>query len=120
MTAFVLQNQHGQFLSKENEWVSGGDANALFRSPHYDIALNQLIEINAKDHSLRGAVVTCELDGKGRPLINCQQADAAIPTPQETADSTGMELHHTPNLPDSGEPMAHRTIEESDTTAAHA
>ena len=77
MAIFILQNQHGQFLSKDNEWVSGSDANTLFRSPHHDVALNHLIEINAKDYSLRAAVVACELDGKGRPVFPSAAGDEA-------------------------------------------
>ncbi|MDM3870438.1 hypothetical protein QSV34_03610 [Porticoccus sp. W117] len=80
MTVFILQNQHGQYLNKDGEWASGSEATALFRSPHHDVALNQLVEVNAKDYSLRGAVVTCELDSRGRPLL--------APTDQQPTEET--------------------------------
>ena len=73
MTVFILQNQHGQYLNKEGDWVCGSDATTLFRSPHHDVALNQLVEANAKDYSLRAAVVTCELDSRGRPVLTQQE-----------------------------------------------
>jgi len=69
MSVFLLQNQQRQFLDKDKEWVTGNDAKTFFFSPHYDVALNQLIEINSKDHSLRGAVISCELDSKGHPEL---------------------------------------------------
>ena len=83
MAVFILQNQYGQFLNKECEWVSGSDANALFRSPHHDVALNHLIEVNAKDYSLRAAVITCELDSKGRPVVTDMLTPPVI-VPDET------------------------------------
>ena len=68
-TAFVIRNQLGQYLTRKNEWVSGKDASILFNQPHYDQALNQLIEVNAKDIDLRGVVLELELDDKRRPVV---------------------------------------------------
>ncbi|MEE2730126.1 MAG: hypothetical protein VYA55_04850 [Pseudomonadota bacterium] len=67
--AYVIRNQLGQYLTRKGEWVSGKDASVLFNQPHYDQALNQLIEINAKDIELRGTVVDVALDDSKRPLI---------------------------------------------------
>ena len=67
--AYVIRNQLGQYLTRKGEWVSGRDTSHLFHQPWYDQALNQLIEINAKDIELRGKVVALELDDKGRPLV---------------------------------------------------
>ncbi|MCV6606052.1 MAG: hypothetical protein OIF34_12165 [Porticoccaceae bacterium] len=72
MTVFILQNQHGLYLGKDGEWVCGADANALFRSPHHDVALNQLVEANSKDYALRAAVVSCEVDSRGRPVLQVE------------------------------------------------
>lgn len=66
---FVIRNQSGQYLTRKGEWVSGRDTSALFHQPWYDQALNQLIEINAKDIELRGKVVALEVDDKGRPVV---------------------------------------------------
>jgi hypothetical protein len=78
-SAFVLRNQLGQYLTRKGEWVSGKDASVLFHQPHYDQALNQLIEVNAKDIELRGKVVEVELDDKKHPLINEYGPDPAQP-----------------------------------------
>ncbi|RLU01271.1 hypothetical protein [Ketobacter sp.] len=67
--AYVIRNQLGQYLTRKGEWVSGKDASVLFHQPHYDQALNQLIEINAKDIELRGTVVGVALDDSKRPQI---------------------------------------------------
>ena len=81
MTVFILQNQHGQYLGKDGEWLPAGDTTALFRSPHHDVALNQLVEVNSKDHSLRGVVVACSLDSKGRPVLQEPAEAPAASTP---------------------------------------
>ena len=128
MTVFILQNQHNQFLSKDNEWVNSGEAGALFRSSHYDVALNQLIEINSKDHSLRGAVVACELDSKGRPQINVESADPAEspdpvdlkPADRESEAESVAEAPDAPTAPATAEPSACTAGAEPGTTAAHA
>ena len=70
MTGFLIKNCNAQYLSKELEWVAvfGEDKSTpLFQTPHKDVALNQLIELNAKDIQLRAEVVSCDLDEKGSP-----------------------------------------------------
>jgi len=67
---FVLQNQDGYFLSKKKEWVDGREAAQLFRSPHQDEALNQMVEINAKDHTQRIIIVDCVLNDKRHPMLD--------------------------------------------------
>ncbi len=67
---FVLQNQHRQFLSKQREWLDGHDANSLYRSAHRDEALNQMVEANSKDYTLRIRVLACEANAKRNPIIS--------------------------------------------------
>ena len=76
MTAFILKNQHEQFLDKTLQWVDSCGASQLFKHTHRDIALNQLMELNAKDVQLRAKVVTCQLDAKGNPVLPLQQPSA--------------------------------------------
>lgn len=86
--AFVLRNQLGQYLTRKGEWVSGKDASGLFNQPHYDQALNQLIELNAKDIELRGKVVEVDLDEKKHPLINEYGPDPVQPELLADAEDT--------------------------------
>lgn len=67
--AYVIRNQLGQYLTRKGEWASGRDASILFHQPWFDQALNQLIEVNARDIDLRGKVVELAQDEKGRPLV---------------------------------------------------
>ncbi len=67
---FVVRNQHEQYLNKQNEWVDGTEKHSLFRSPHKDVAINQLFEATMKDIGMRGEVLSCATDAKGDPLIN--------------------------------------------------
>jgi uncharacterized caspase-like protein len=76
MTIFILQNQHDQFLDKSLQWVNNCGAKQLFKNSHRDIALNQLMELNAKDIQLRAKLVTCQLDAKGNPVLPIQQPAA--------------------------------------------
>lgn len=79
MTLYILQNQYGQYLTKQEEWSDGGDRDQLYRTPNRDEALNLLIEINAKDIELRGRIIDCEGDTKGRPVLPqpAAESDAA-------------------------------------------
>ena len=67
--AFVIRNQDGQYLTKKGEWVSGKEATGLYHQAHYDQALNQLIEVNAKDIYLRGIILELDLCEKRRPVV---------------------------------------------------
>lgn len=77
--AYVIRNQLGQYLTRKGEWVSGKDASVLFNQPHYDQALNQLIEINAKDIELRGTVMEVAMDDSKRPVIQEYGPDPVQP-----------------------------------------
>ncbi len=68
MTSYLIKNGHSQFLTKEMEWVYDSSS-ALFHTPHKDVALNQLTELNTKNIQLRAKVITCALDAKGRPIL---------------------------------------------------
>jgi hypothetical protein len=66
---FVIRNQNGLYLTRHNEWQTGDEPATLFKTLHRDIALNTLIELNAKDIELRGAIVDVATDDKGLPHI---------------------------------------------------
>ncbi len=76
MSLFILQNQAGEFLNKHLEWVPGCDARDVFHSPHKDVALNQLVELTARDTDLRARVVACEVDDKGLPRLSAARSAA--------------------------------------------
>jgi len=67
--AFVIRNQDGQYLTKKGEWVSGKEVIGLYHQAHHDQALNQLIEVNAKDIYLRGTILELDLCEKRRPIV---------------------------------------------------
>lgn len=68
-TIYLLQNQHKRLLNKQREWVDGREASTLFRTPYRDEALNQLIEVNARDYTLRIRILECSLNERGIPLL---------------------------------------------------
>ncbi len=69
MTLYIIENDREQFLTKTLEWDYGCKADELFKTPHRDVALNQLIELNTRDIGLRAHLLECEADGGGRPLM---------------------------------------------------
>lgn len=74
MTLYIIQSQSGAYLDKQLAWVSAADASSLFHTPHKDVALNQLIELNTRDINLRATVVPCEVDDRGRPQLASHEA----------------------------------------------
>jgi len=69
MKIFIIKSHDGSILGKDLEWVDGTNASLLFTAQHRDVALNQLIELNAKDIHLRAEIIQCEADKKGRPVL---------------------------------------------------
>ncbi|MDA8885159.1 hypothetical protein N9H96_00165 [Porticoccaceae bacterium] len=60
----------------------------VFCTPYRDIALNQLIELNAKDIDMRASIVECEADAKGRPLLTADlQASNESPASSDQSDA---------------------------------
>ncbi len=80
MKIYILQAQDKRILNKDLEWSSEANLNGIFNTPHRDIALNQLIELNAKDIDLRATLVECESDAKGRPVL-CSRLEASNSEP---------------------------------------
>lgn len=66
---FILQNSDDLYLDRQGEWVSGGEAASLYRSPHKDEAINQMVEVTVRHPELRIRVIQCHLDDRGRPSI---------------------------------------------------
>ena len=77
MPLYIIQSQGGQVLDKHLNWVDGVDRSQLFSTPHRDVALNQLIELNTRDIQLRARVVACDCDDRGNPVVACQPMQAA-------------------------------------------
>lgn len=77
---FVLQNQHLLLLTKQREWSDGREVQRLFSTPHRDVALNEMIEVNAKDISQRIVILECETSERGQPLIPAEHMPPPLPT----------------------------------------
>lgn len=75
---FVIKNQFEQYLDKHSGWQSGKDAQTLYRADHHDQALNSLIEVNAKDISLRGEIIEVAMDDKKRPIVEVSESAIAL------------------------------------------
>ncbi|MEH6551342.1 MAG: hypothetical protein V7711_05280 [Pseudomonadales bacterium] len=81
---YVIQSLDGLYFTKQKEWNNGQDAAAVLGTPHYDLALNTLIEINAKDYHLRAKVVEVAIDERKRPIL---EISAAPPPLTEQVDA---------------------------------
>lgn len=77
---YVIRNQHGQYLSKQREWVSGRDAAILYRTVHKDEAVNTVFEVSAKEILLRAEPVACTLDHRQLPQVEAgPEPEPAMP-----------------------------------------
>ena len=76
MVQYILQRSDGLYLGKDLIWAKNSKNNPLFHSEHQDIALNKLIELNAKDITLRAKVISCEIDATGN--IICDNSSNAV------------------------------------------
>lgn len=95
---FILQNQDNLFFSKQKDWVDGRDLNSLFKSTYKDEAINQMVEISAKDYRQRIKVIKCGINDKGLPVIDPD----IMPDPQPKAGKDLFaELDATATEPDS-------------------
>jgi|AZII01.1.fsa_nt_gi hypothetical protein len=76
MAVFVLQDIDDNFLTKALEWRDDCSVTEVYFSPHRDVALNHLLEVNAKNPNLRARVVACEVGPKKRPILPQKQSAA--------------------------------------------
>ncbi|NIB42795.1 hypothetical protein HBA55_24525 [Pseudomaricurvus alkylphenolicus] len=110
-TVYLLQNQHKHLLSKGGEWVDGRDANLLYRSVHRDEALNQMIETNARDYTLRIRILEAQVNDRGRPLLKDEDlpplgelSTGAVPsTEQDNSISAEPTADESPIVSDEGQ-----------------
>jgi hypothetical protein len=86
---FVIRNQHGFYLTRQNEWADGHDPAPLFRTAYRDVALNTLIELNARDIELRGSIIEVEVNEKGLPKIEPADAVTIAAAADARTDETG-------------------------------
>lgn len=70
---FVIRNQLGQYWARSGEWVDGREPQRLLKQKHRDEAVNQLVELSAKDIDLRGEVLACSLGEKREPEVEVSE-----------------------------------------------
>ena len=92
---FILQNQDKHFLGKNKDWVDGYDANGVFKTIYKDEAINQMVEISAKDYQQRVKIIACDLDDKGLPCIDIEIMSS--PAPKVPKVTKAAEDHATVN-----------------------
>ena len=85
-SVFVVKNQLGLFLNKQQEWVDGRDNHTLYRTAHKDEAINTVFEVSSRDIYLRAEAFGCECDEKGNPLV--EVTAEPLPTQEELAIDT--------------------------------
>lgn len=85
---FILQNQDNYFFGKNKEWLDGYDASSLFKTLHKDEAINQMVEISAKDYQQRVKIISCDADEKGLPIIALDIMPAPLPKPPKAAKTS--------------------------------
>lgn len=69
-SVFVIQHRDGSFLSRQHEWVNASEPQAVFRTPHRDLAVNELFELTARHTELRARVVQVQTNARGLPMLH--------------------------------------------------
>ncbi|MEH6639722.1 MAG: hypothetical protein V7717_10640 [Porticoccaceae bacterium] len=115
MTVFVIQDTDGRYLNREAQWNDAKSTVAVFYSPHKDIALNQLLEVNAQDVLLRAQVVACPSNAKGRPVM---AVDAAVNNAESATAATTASI--TESITESTDTKPAAEAETGATTSADA
>ena len=98
---FIIRNQLGQYWIRAGEWVDGREPQRIMKLRHHDEAVNLLVELSAKDVTLRGEVLPCALDERGEPDVEVSG-------------------HHTPTLAEKAAAqaaLAEEAANDSDTPA---
>lgn len=80
---FVIRNQLGQYWTRAGEWVDGREPQRLMKFKHRDEAVNQLVELSAKDIDLRGELLASTLNERGEPAV--EASSELTPTLAEKA-----------------------------------
>jgi hypothetical protein len=105
---FILQNHEKLFLSKQNIWVDGYDANLVYKTAHKDEAINQMVEASSKDYKQRIKIISCTASEKGLPVIDAD----IMPMPQPKAGKDLFADQETAELATPTSPAMH--ADESD------
>lgn len=87
---FLIRNQLGQFWTRTQEWVDGREPQRLLKFRHQDEALNQLVELSAKDIELRGDLVSVQTNARGEPVV-----DASAHSTPTLAEKAAIEAQRT-------------------------
>ena len=66
---YLLQNNDGLFLNKQQEWVDGSDANSLYKTAYKDDAINTKVELTVKNPQLRIKTLLCSTSDRGTPFL---------------------------------------------------
>jgi len=90
-SVFVIRNHENRYLTKKHKWRSGNDKNILYRTSEKDIALNELIEVNAKDIMARLQLIVCELDERDQPLVEVLTDDPPEELEEDLAEHQAAE-----------------------------
>ncbi len=68
-TAFIIVNQYGQYLSKQDQWLFPNELKNPFVTVYHDQALNTLVENNSHNITLRLKIVEVETTDKAKPIF---------------------------------------------------
>ena len=76
-SVYVIQHRDGRFLTKQHDWVGCDEPQAVFRTPHRDLALNELFELTARHPELRARVAEVQTNVRGLPELRTVAPPAA-------------------------------------------
>lgn len=117
-TAFLLQNQLKYLLNKQREWVDATDLKSLYQTPHKDEAINQKVEVNAKDYTQRIHLLECPLNDKGLPMIPADALPEPLPVKPKTGEQSDLLDATSPDDAEAADALSSPLTEANDAPSA--
>lgn len=121
MSVFIIINHQQQYLGKQAQWLETGDVAHCFRTPHYDVALNQLIESNARDIEQRLTLLECPLDEKSQPVLSAacpvRKKTVLFDEPETTPDVDAEEIENSELVEADVEAEIHHALQHEAVTS---
>ena len=87
--AFVIRNQSGHYWGKPGHWVTGSHSGQVALWGFNDEAVNTLFELSSKDTTLRGEVVSVQLEN-GKPK-DLEISEHPLPKSDASENNTPLE-----------------------------
>lgn len=94
---YVVVNESGHYLGKQQQWLDGSEPQHVFRSEHRDEAVNAAFEAGLRDVTLRAQVSQVEANERKLPILDI--SDIPLPNSENSDDEADAVLEKVGESP---------------------